>query len=69
MGRRDTRDAVTPVDFANLRLDSNLERVCHVVVDEANHLRLETGIEALSVGQLTAICVEKFFGEVCNGGL
>jgi hypothetical protein len=60
---------MSPFDFSKLTSDTNLERVCHRVCDEAHSILDDRGAGALTTGQLTAICVETFFGEVCNGGI
>src|SRR5262245_27439751 len=58
-----------PFDFAKLRDCEDMERVCHAVFNEAHDKWSEEGRESINTSQLTVLCVETFFGEVCNGGL
>jgi hypothetical protein len=46
-----------------------MEAACHPVFDEATKRLAVAGRGALTEGQITVVCVETFFGEVCNGGL
>jgi hypothetical protein len=58
-----------PYDFAKIRECPDKEAACHAVVDEAHTKWTFEGRDAINESQLTVICVETFFGEVCNGGL
>jgi hypothetical protein len=57
-----------PYDFAKLRESSDKQAVCHAVFDEAHTKWTDEGRGAINEAQLTVLCVETFFGEVCNGG-
>jgi hypothetical protein len=57
-----------PYDFANHMNSSNKEVACHAVFDEIHTKWTFEGRDALNEAQLTVLCVETFFGEVCNGG-
>ena len=58
-----------PYDFAKIRISTNKEAACHAVFDEAHIKWIFAGRNAINDSQLTVLCVETFFGEVCNGGL
>src|SRR5688572_29242303 len=67
--RRDGLAPLTARDFIALGSEPDLERACHVVFDKAHWKWTVMGREALSLGEVTVIAVETFFGETCNGGL
>jgi len=58
-----------PYDFAKIRNCADKERACHAVFDEAHTKWTFEGRDAINESQLTVMCVETYFGEVCNGGL
>lgn len=58
-----------PYEFAKLRVSADKEAACHAVFDEAHAKWMLEGREAINDSQLTVLCVETYFGEVCNGGL
>lgn len=59
---------MTPEAFTTLSPDSNLERLCHAVHGESGVAHAVSGANSLSAPQLTAYCVEVFFGLTLNGG-
>lgn len=58
-----------PQEFAKIRNATNKEAACHAVFDEAHNKWTYEGRGAINESQLAVMCVETFFGEVCNGGL
>ncbi|HUG71451.1 MAG TPA: DUF4375 domain-containing protein [Pirellulaceae bacterium] len=58
-----------PYDFAKIRECPNKEAACHAVFDEAHTKWTFEGRNAINESQLTVMCVETYFGEVCNGGI
>jgi hypothetical protein len=58
-----------PYDFFKIRDCGDKEAACHAVFDEAHSKWTVEGRGAINESQLTVMCVETFFGEVCNGGL
>ena len=58
-----------PYDFAKIRECPDKEAACHAVFDEAHTKWTFEGRNAINESQLTVMCVETYFGEVCNGGL
>jgi hypothetical protein len=59
---------MTPFEFNELLRSADEERVRDAVLDEARRRLDEEGIEALTVGQLTVVCVASFFAETrCDG--
>jgi Domain of unknown function (DUF4375) len=58
-----------PYDFAKLRDCPDKEAACHAVFYEAHNKWSFEGRREINESQLTVLCVETFFGEVCNGGL
>lgn len=58
-----------PYDFAKLRNSANKERACHAVFNEAHTKWSSEGGDTINESQRTVMCVETYFGEVCNGGL
>ena len=59
---------MTPAEFDKLVQNSDREVLCHAVHDETGDIEAEAGPDALTPPQLTAYCVEVFFGLTCNGG-
>jgi hypothetical protein len=60
---------MTPETFKRLRDTQDEELLSHVVCAEADDAFFSKGLRAVKASQLTVLCVETFFGEVCNGGL
>jgi hypothetical protein len=58
-----------PYDFAKIRDGTDKEAACHAVFDEAHTKWTFEGRDAINESQFTVMCVETYFGEVCNGGL
>lgn len=58
-----------PHDFAKIRGCTDQEAACRAVFEEAHTKWSFEGRAAINRSQLTVMCVETFFGEVCNGGL
>jgi len=59
---------MTKEKFDRLRGIEDKELVCHVIHSDSGDIEAERGEESLTEGQLTAYCVEVFFGLTCNGG-
>lgn len=60
---------MTPYDFAQVRASKGIEAATHRVFDEVYAKWITNGTSSLTVGELTAYCVETVFGEICNGGI
>jgi hypothetical protein len=58
-----------PYDFAKIRGCTDQEAACRAVFEEAHTKWSFAGRDAINKSQLTVMCVETYFGEVCNGGL
>lgn len=59
---------MTATEFARLRSSTNKEAACHWVCDRADDILDSSNPDSISEQLLTVVCVETFFGEVCNGG-
>ena len=52
-----------------VRRNGDREAAVHTVTSDASRKWREHGKASLTEGQITVLCVEWFFGEVCNGGI
>lgn len=59
---------MTPAEFDRLAQNPNREILCHAVHSETGLIEAKAGPDVLTSPQLTAYCVEVFFGLTCNGG-
>ncbi len=59
---------MTASEFARVRNATNKEAACHWVCDRADDILNSSSPDSISKSLLSVVCVETFFGEVCNGG-
>ena len=60
---------LTPYEFEKLCQSKDIESLILGLFEQAEARWIDDGIEALTTGQLTILCVEIVFFEVCNGGI
>jgi hypothetical protein len=60
---------MTVAEFSRIKAATNKEAACHCIFDKASDIWQLEDPDTLTEGQITVICVETFFGEVCNGGI